>query len=118
MTAADFVFATPELRGAIMAERAKGMAREHVRSLRVCKGAAPGMHQLSVRCAAYVRCNGRLVQCTENVRRAAVAHGRVVCNRCLPHAAGKLHGSARWAHVDFMLLAERRDLAVAFWRAH
>ena len=40
-----------------------------------------------------------------------------MCNACLPRAAGKLHGTARWAHVDFMGFAERRERAAAFWRA-
>ena len=78
MRAADAVFALTELRGAIMAQRVRAMARDHVRSLRIGKSAGKqqaGVHQRSVRCDAR--------ECTENVRLGAVAHGRLVCNKTL-----------------------------------
>ena len=46
----EAAFAMPELRGEIMAQRARGMARDHVRLLRE-RGGAPGAHRRSVRCA-------------------------------------------------------------------
>ena len=105
--AADAVFALPELRGAIMAQRVRGMARDRVRSLKVGKSAGKqeaGVHQPSVRCGAR--------GCTENVRLGAVAHGRLVCNRCLPPWRYALNGkTARVYH-----LVERRNGAEAFWR--
>ena len=120
MGVADVAFAVPELRGEIMAQRARGMARDHARSLR--GRGAPGVHRRSVRCeAGVVRGRGSahvaLGRCTENVALAAVAHGRRVCNKCLPGNAFKLNGTARWTHVDFMDFAQRRERAMAFWRA-
>ena len=55
MRAADAVFALTELRGAIMAQRVRAMARDHVRSLRIGKSAGKqeaGVHHRSVRCDA------------------------------------------------------------------
>ena len=77
------------------------------RSLKVGKSAGKqeaGVHQPSVRCGAR--------GCTENVRLGAVAHGRLVCNRCLPPCRYALNGkTARVEH-----LVERRNGAEAFWR--
>ena len=107
MRAADAVFALTELRGAIMAQRVRGMARDHVRSLRIGKSAGKqeaGVHQRSGRCDAR--------ECTENVRLGAVAHGRLVCNKCLPPCRYALNGKTARVEHHF----ERRALAEAFWR--
>ena len=61
------------------AARAWHGARPRALSLRIGKSAGKqeaGVHHRSVRCDAR--------ECTENVRLGAVAHGRLVCNKCLP----------------------------------
>jgi hypothetical protein len=112
MRAADAVFAAlAELRARRDhgAARAWHGARPRALALRIGKSAGKqeaGVHHRSVRCDAR--------ECTENVWLGAVAHGRLVCNKCLPpcrYIRAQRQDGARVEHHF-----ERRALAEAFWR--